>query len=70
MKYDIKFNFELDGDTVTIEAEKEFNGARYGVIAYENINAINLKDVTDKIIDSINKKIIENNWFNYYKGEI
>lgn len=61
MKHDIKFNFELDGDTVTIEAEKEFNGAIYGIKAYENINAINLKDVTDKMIDSINKKIIENN---------
>lgn len=61
MKYDIKFNFELDGNQVIIEAEKEFNGAIYGIKVYEDINNINLKDVTDKMIDEINKKIIENN---------
>lgn len=61
MKHDIKFNFELDGNIVNIEAEKEFNGAIYGMKVYEDINTINLKDVTDKIIDEINKKIIDNN---------
>lgn len=61
MKNDIKFNFELDGNTVIIEAEKEFNGDLYCVKVWDNINDINLKDVTDEMIDKINKKIIENN---------
>lgn len=61
MKHDIKFNFELDGKTVIIEAEKEFNGDVYNVKVWDDINTINLKNVTDKMIDSINEKIIECN---------
>lgn len=61
MKHDIKFNFELDGKTVIIEAEKEFNGDVYNVKVWDDINTINLKNVTDKMINSINEKIIECN---------